>query len=281
MSDDSFIWRAGDRLLDCRARTLVMGILNVTPDSFSDGGRFFDPESAVSRGVQMALDGADIIDIGGESTRPGSDPVSTTDERERVVPVIKRLASEVDVPISVDTRKHEVAEAALEVGATIVNDVTAGGDPRMFALVRETEAGLVLMHMEGEPKTMQQDPHYDDVVSEVHDFLESRIRAALDAGVEWSRLCIDPGLGFGKNTGHSLGLMKHTEELLDLGRPVLVGPSRKSFIGEVLGTEVDERLEGTLAAVAYMVDKGAHIVRVHDVSATVRVVRVVDAIRSA
>jgi dihydropteroate synthase len=281
MKGDSFIWRAGDRFLDCRARTLVMGILNVTPDSFSDGGRFFDSEAAVSRGVQMALDGADILDIGGESTRPGSDPVSTTDERERVVPVIKRLASEVDVPISVDTRKHEVAEAALEVGATIVNDVTAGGDPRMFALVRQSEAGMVLMHMKGEPKTMQRNPHYDDVVSEVHDFLESRIRAALDAGVEWSGLCIDPGLGFGKNTDHSLRLMKQTGELLDLGRPVLVGPSRKSFVGEVLGTEIDERLEGTLAAVAYMAGKGAHIVRVHDVKETVRVVRVVDAIRTA
>jgi dihydropteroate synthase len=281
MKGDSLIWRAGDRFLDCRARTLVMGILNVTPDSFSDGGRFFDSEAAVSRGVQMALDGADILDIGGESTRPGSDPVSTTDERERVVPVIKRLASEVDVPISVDTRKHEVAEAALEIGATIVNDVTAGGDPRMFALVRQSEAGMVLMHMKGEPKTMQRNPHYDDVVSEVHDFLESRIRAALDAGVEWSGLCIDPGLGFGKNTDHSLRLMKQTGELLDLGRPVLVGPSRKSFVGEVLGTEIDERLEGTLAAVAYMAGKGAHIVRVHDVKETVRVVRVVDAIRTA
>jgi dihydropteroate synthase len=281
MNDDSFMWRVGDRLLDCRARTLVMGILNVTPDSFSDGGRFFDPEAAVSRGVRMAFDGADIIDVGGESTRPGSDPVSTTDERERVVPIIKRLASEVEVPISVDTRKHDVAEAALEVGASVVNDVTAGGDPRMFALVRETEAGMVLMHMKGEPKTMQQDPVYDDVVSEVHDFLESRVRAALEAGVEWSRLCIDPGLGFGKNTDHSLRLMKRTEDLLDLGRPLLVGPSRKSFVGEVLGTEVNERLEGTLAAVAYMVVEGAHIVRVHDVNETVRVVRVVDAIRKA
>ena len=258
-----------------------MGILNVTPDSFSDGGRFFDPEAAVSRGVQMVGEGADIIDIGGESTRPGSDPVSIEDEQERVVPVIKRLAAEVAVPISIDTRKHEVAEASLDVGATIVNDVTAGSDPEMFRLVRDTGAGLVLMHMKGEPKTMQKDPTYGDVVREVHDYLDARVRAAVEAGVDWDRLCVDPGLGFGKTTAHSLRLMKEMESLLDLGRPVLVGPSRKSFIGDALGTEVDERLEGTAGAVAYMAAKGADIVRVHDVKEMARVVRVVDAILRA
>jgi dihydropteroate synthase len=258
-----------------------MGVLNVTPDSFSDGGRFFDPETAVSRGIEMLGDGADIIDIGGESTRPGSDPVSIEDEQERVVPVIKRLAAEVGVPISVDTRKHEVAEAALHVGATIVNDVTAGSDPDMFRVVRDSGAGMVLMHMKGEPKTMQERPRYDDVVREVHDYLDSRVRAAIEAGVEWDRLSVDPGLGFGKTTGHSLRLMKETEALLDLGRPVLVGPSRKSFIGDALGTEVGERLEGTAGAVAYMVARGADIVRVHDVKEMTRVVRVVDAILRA
>jgi dihydropteroate synthase len=235
----------------------------------------------VSRGVEMVGDGADIIDVGGESTRPGSDPVSVYDEQQRVVPVIKRLAAEVEVPISIDTRKHEVAEAALEVGATIVNDVTAGSDPEMFRIARDTGAGMVLMHMKGEPKTMQESPRYDDVVREVHDYLDARVRAAVEAGVEWDRLCIDPGLGFGKTTAHSLRLMKETDTLLDIGRPVLVGPSRKSFIGDALGTEVGERLEGTAGAVAYMVSRGAHIVRVHDVKELTRVVRVVDAILRA
>jgi dihydropteroate synthase len=281
MEHDRYNWRVGPHVLDCGARTLVMGILNVTPDSFSDGGRFFDPETAVSRGIEMVGDGADIIDIGGESTRPGSDPVSIEDEQERVVPVIKRLVAEVGVPISVDTRKHDVAEAALDVGATIVNDVTSGSDPEMFRLVRDSGAGMVLMHMKGEPKTMQESPRYDDVVREVHHYLGARVRAAVGAGVEWDRLCIDPGLGFGKTTAHSLRLMKETEALLDIGRPVLVGPSRKSFIGDALGTEVGERMEGTAGAVAYMVASGAHIVRVHDVKELTRVVRVVDAILRA
>jgi dihydropteroate synthase len=272
------IWRVGPHLLDCGARTLVMGILNVTPDSFSDGGRYFDPESAVGRGVEMVRDGADIIDIGGESTRPGSDPVSVEEERERVVPVIKRLASEVDVPISIDTRKHEVAAAALDAGATIVNDVTAGSDPEMFGLARDTGAGMVLMHMKGEPKTMQENPHYEDVVREVREYLEARMRVAVEAGLEWDRLCVDPGLGFGKSTSHSLRLMKETDSLLDLARPLLVGPSRKSFIGDALDTDVGERLEGTAGAVAYMMAMGAHIVRIHDVKEIARVVRVVDAI---
>jgi dihydropteroate synthase len=281
MKTRDYTWRVGSEVLECSARTLVMGVLNVTPDSFSDGGRFFDPEVAVARGIEMARDGADIIDIGGESTRPGSDPVSVEAEQDRVVPVIKRLSAEVGVPISIDTRKHQVAEAALEVGATVVNDVTAGSDPQMFELVRETGAGMVLMHMKGEPKTMQENPHYDDVVREVHDYLEDRVEAAVDAGVDRERLCVDPGLGFGKTTAHSLRLMKETDSLLDLGRPVLVGPSRKSFIGDALATEVDERLEGTAGAVAYMVARGAHIVRVHDVKEIARVVRVVDAILRA
>lgn len=281
MEGNRFIWRAGPYVLDCRARTLVMGIVNVTPDSFSDGGRFFDPEVAVSRGIEMVRDGADIVDVGGESTRPGSDPVSVEDEQARVLPVIKRLAAEVEVPISVDTRKHEVAEAAVDVGATIVNDVTGGSDPDMFRVVRERDVGMVLMHMKGKPKTMQESPRYDDVVREVHDYLDSRVLAAIDAGVVWDRLCIDPGLGFGKTTDHSLRLMKETETLLDLGRPVLVGPSRKSFVGDVLGTEIGERVEGTAGAVAYMVAMGAHIVRVHDVKEMTRVVHVVDAILKA
>jgi dihydropteroate synthase len=281
MEQSAYVWRAGPQALDCRARTLVMGILNVTPDSFSDGGQFFDPETAVSRGIEMVSDGADIIDVGGESTRPGSDPVSVDAELERVVPVIKRLAAEVQVPISVDTRRHQVAEAAVDAGAHVVNDVTAGSDPEMFPLVRDRGVGMVFMHMKGEPKTMQQNPEYNDVVREVHDYLEVRVQAAVDAEVSWEQLCVDPGLGFGKTTEHSLRLMRETDTFLDLGRPVLVGPSRKSFIGDALGAEVTDRLEGTAGAVAYMVAKGAHIVRVHDVREIARVVRVVDAILRA
>jgi len=257
-----------------------MGVLNVTPDSFSDGGRFFDPEAAVRHGLDMASDGADVLDVGGESTRPGSDPVPAAEERDRVVPVIKRLVAELpDVPVSIDTRKAEVAEAAIDAGAAIVNDVSAGSDPRMFEVVRQSGAGLVLMHMRGEPKTMQQTPHYDDVVAEVRAYLMDRLDAAVDAGIAREALCVDPGLGFGKSGAHSLRMMKEIDALLDLGRPVLVGPSRKSFIGSVLDdADVSDRVEGTAAAVAYTVSRGAHIVRVHDVPEMTRVVRVVDAI---
>ena len=281
MEHDHFVWRVGPHILDCRTRTYVMGVVNVTPDSFSDGGRFFDPETAVSRGLEMVSEGADILDVGGESTRPGSGPVSVDEERERVLPVIKRLAAETGVPLSIDTRKHEVAGAAIEVGATIVNDVTAASDPHMFRVVREGGAGMVLMHMRGEPKTMQAETDYDDVVADVKAYLAARVQAAVEAGVDWDRLAVDPGLGFAKTTAQSLRLMKETAAFLDLRRPVLVGPSRKSFIGDVLGTEVTDRLEGTAGAVAWMVTRGAHVVRVHDVKEIVRVVRVVDAIARA
>ena len=274
-------WKLPGRALDCDERTLVMGVLNVTPDSFSDGGRFLDHEDAVKQALRMVEDGADLVDVGGESTRPGSDPVPADEERRRVVPIVERLAREVEVPISIDTRRAEVAAAAVEAGAKIVNDVTAGRDPEMFDVVRSSGAALVLMHMKGEPKTMQEAPHYDDVVREVHDYLGERVEAAVAAGIGREAISVDPGLGFAKTTPHSLVLMKHTDALLDLGRPVLVGPSRKSFIGDVLGTEVGERAEGTVGAACYMVGKGAHIVRVHDVRETVRAVRVVDAILRA
>jgi dihydropteroate synthase len=258
-----------------------MGVLNVTPDSFSDGGLFFDPEAAVARGVEMAAEGADLLDVGGESTRPGSETVPPDEERRRVLPVIKRLAAEVDIPISIDTRKPEVAQAAVEVGATIVNDVTAGGDLRTFEVAREAEAGLVLMHMRGEPATMQQLTDYEDVVTDVRDYLAHRVEAAVAAGIGREFLCVDPGLGFAKSEEQSLRLIRETDALLSIGRPVLVGPSRKSFIGWALDLPVGERLEGTLAAVAFAVSKGAHIVRVHDVRAGVRAVRVADAILRA
>jgi dihydropteroate synthase len=250
----------------------------VTPDSFSDGGRYFDPELAVSAGIRMAEEGADFLDVGGESTRPGAEPVPASAEIDRVMPVVKRLASEVEVPVSVDTRKAEVARAALDAGAVIVNDVTAGSDPEMFEVVRALGAGLVLMHMRGEPQSMQQLTDYHDVVAEVRDYLAARVDAAVQAGIDRECLAVDPGLGFAKDAGQNYVLMRSVRAFLDLGRPVLVGPSRKSFIGKILGTEADERLEGTAGAVAWLAGQGAHVVRVHDVKEMVRVVRVVDAI---
>jgi dihydropteroate synthase len=275
-------WLVGPRTLECGPRTLVMGILNVTPDSFSDGGRFLDHERAVEHGLRMVEEGADLLDVGGESTRPGSDSVSVDEEVGRVVPVVKRLVAEVEVPISIDTRKAEVAAAALDAGATIVNDVSAGRDPGMFPVARDAEAGLVLMHMLGEPKTMQVEPRYEDVVGEVRQYLADRIEAAEAAGIDRDWIAADPGLGFGKTTEHSLALMRSIDAFLDLGVPIVVGPSRKSFIGAALGdAPVDERLEGTAGAVAWLAGRGAHIVRVHDVGTMVKVVSVVDAIRSA
>jgi len=273
------VWRAGLHVLKCGGRTHVMGIINVTPDSFSDGGRFFDPEAAVAAGIEMAAEGADILDVGGESTRPGSDAVPLEEELDRVVHVIKRLAAEVEIPISVDTRRAGVAKEAVEVGASLVNDVTAGSDPSMFEVVKEAGAGMVLMHMRGEPKTMQQLTDYGDVVAEVKASLAGRLQAAGEAGIEWERLGVDPGLGFAKTEPQNYTLMRDIAAFGKLGRPVVVGPSRKSFIGKVLGTEVDQRMEGTAGAVAWMAGQGAHVVRVHDVSEMVRVVRVVDAIR--
>jgi dihydropteroate synthase len=272
-------WRVGDRAFDCSGRTIVMGVLNVTPDSFSDGGRFLAVEAAAGHAAQMAADGADIIDVGGESTRPGSAPVPAQEEIERVVPVITRLRHELpDVAISVDTRKALVAAAALDAGAAIVNDVSAGGDPKMFGLVRDREAAIVLMHMKGEPRTMQEAPGYADVVGEVHEHLRGRIEAAERSGIDAERIAIDPGIGFGKDLGHNLELIRRIGALLDLDRPVLVGPSRKRFIGTILDLPEDRRVEGTIGAVVWAVAHGTHIVRVHDVGEVVRALRVVDAI---
>jgi dihydropteroate synthase len=281
VEDRPLTWVAGDHRVDRWGRTLVMGVLNVTPDSFSDGGRFIRPAAAVVAGVQMVEDGADILDVGGESTRPGADPVDEDVEAGRVLPVIQRLAAEVAVPISVDTRKAGVARRALEAGASIVNDVSGGGDGTMFEVARAAGAGLVLMHMRGEPRTMQQHTEYVDVVADVERELRARLDAAVEAGVEPEHLAVDPGLGFAKTAGQSLLLMQQVAVFRGLGRPVLVGPSRKSFIGRLLGVDVDERLEGTAGAVAWLAASGAHIVRVHDVKEMVRVIRVVDGIRAA
>jgi dihydropteroate synthase len=272
------VWSCRDHEVEVGRRTLLMGVVNVTPDSFSDGGSFLDPNAAIEHGLRLVADGADILDVGGESTRPGSDPVPADEEAGRVIPVIGALVERTAVPISVDTRKAAVARGAVDAGAAIVNDVTAGADPEMFAVVRDAGAGLVLMHMKGEPKTMQDEPTYHDVVAEVRGFLGARVDAAVAAGIGRGRLSIDPGIGFGKTLEHNLALLRDLARLRDLGVPVLVGPSRKRFIGALTGAEADDRLEGTAGAVAWCAAQRADVVRVHDVREMSRVVRVVDAI---
>jgi dihydropteroate synthase len=258
----------------CGERPAVMGVVNVTPDSFSDGGRFLDPEAAVAHGLDLVASGADVLDVGGESTRPGAAPVEEAEELRRVLPVVERLAAETAVPVSVDTRKASVARAALDAGATIVNDVAAGADEAMFAAVAAAGAGLVVMHMRGEPRTMQHDPHYDDVVVEVGDFLVDRLARARDAGIAAESLCADPGLGFGKTGAHNLELLARLGELVArVDVPVLVGPSRKAFIARVLGDDLVARDDGTLATAVWAVDRGARIVRVHDAGAVADALR--------
>jgi dihydropteroate synthase len=269
----------------CGERPAVMGIVNVTPDSFSDGGRFLDPDAAVGHGLALVAAGADLLDVGGESTRPGAEPVGEAEELRRVLPVVERLAAEAGVPVSIDTSKAGVATAALAAGARVVNDVAAGGDAEMFGVVAEAGAGLVVMHMLGEPRTMQHDPHYGDVVVEVGDFLAERLAAARDAGVHTASLCADPGLGFGKTATHNLELLARMRELVArVDVPVLVGPSRKSFIARVLGDDVVARDDGTLATAVWAVDHGARIVRVHDAGAAadaLHLLTVMDAIDAA
>ena len=274
------IWRCGSHELVLDVRTLVMGIVNVTPDSFSDGGMFGDdPDAAIRHGAGLAALGADILDVGGESSRPGADPVSEAIELERVVPVVHGLVKAVDVPISVDTRKPAVARAALDAGASIVNDVSAAAAPGMLDVVRETGAGLVLMHMQGQPKTMQTSPAYIDVVAEVRGFLAERIGAAVGAGVPRTHICVDPGIGFGKSMEHNLALLRGIAGFRELRVPVMVGVSRKRFIGELSGAELPEdRVEGTAGAVAWCATQGVDLVRVHDVLEMTRVLRVVDAL---
>ena len=270
----------------CRGKTLtlgtnthVMGILNVTPDSFSDGGRYLDVQQAVTHAETMIAEGATLIDIGGESSRPGASPVSIDEELARVVPVIDALADTVDVLISVDTSKAEVAQRALEAGAHIVNDITAlSGDPDMAIVVAEMEAGIILMHMKGTPRTMQQSPKYKDVVNEVRAWLEKKVQNAEAQGIAPERIIIDPGIGFGKTTEHNLQLLKRLSEFEALNRPLLIGTSRKSFIGNILNVPVTARVEGTVATVCWAIMHGADIVRVHDVKANVHAAQMTDAL---
>lgn len=267
------VWQCG-RFEVSLAGTLVMGVLNVTPDSFSDGGAYADPIAAVERGRQMVTEGAHIIDVGGESTRPGADDVSPSREIMRVRPIIKALARDYGVPVSVDTRHAEVAQAAVKAGASIINDVSGFRDAAMIEVARSCDAGLVIMHMLGEPKSMQTEPRYGDVVDEVASYLLGRARTLEEYGIERERICIDPGIGFGKNLDHNLELLRRLHEIAVLGYPLLVGASRKSLIGAVLGEpDPARRLEGSLAIAAWSAAHGADIVRVHDVAATVRTLK--------
>jgi dihydropteroate synthase len=265
-------------------RVAIVGILNVTPDSFSDGGRYLDPAAAAARAERMVEEGADAVDIGGESTRPGATPVPEREEIQRVVPVVRLVRARLDLPISIDTSKAAVARAALDEGADMINDVSAGlFDATMLSLAADRAVPISLMHMQGRPADMQRHPVYpdDDVVAAVQAFLQQRIAAALATGVPPEHVIVDPGIGFGKTTAHNLTLISRLDDIAALGYPVLIGPSRKRFIGAVVGGSPEERFEGTAAAVALSVDRGADLIRVHDVAAMVRVVRLAEAVRRA
>ncbi len=255
-----------------------MGIINVTPDSFSDGGRFASTDKALAHALQLVAEGADILDIGGESTRPGATPVSLQEELDRVIPVIQRLADSAGVALSIDTYKPEVMGEAINAGADIVNDVWALQEPGAVEIVAQSDAGVCLMHMKGTPQTMQLDPTYDDVVLEVTGFLNERLKAAEAAGIAPERILLDPGFGFGKRTAHNLALLQSLSSIARLGQPLLVGLSRKSVLGQLLGNNVDERLHASIAASVISVMKGANIVRVHDVKATADALKVVAAV---
>ncbi|MDA8387201.1 MAG: dihydropteroate synthase [Nitrospiraceae bacterium] len=272
---------AGGHILDFSRRTHIMGILNVTPDSFSDGGLYLDPARAVERALRMAGEGADIIDVGGESTRPGAAAASPEAEIERTLPVIKAIKKRTSVPVSIDTWKAPVARAALDAGADIINDISGmrfdAGMPGLAALYK---VPVVLMHIKGTPEDMQKNPRYDALIPEILDYLRGSIRIASDAGVREDRIIIDPGIGFGKTVGHNLEILKNLEAFTGLGKPVLAGPSRKAFIGHVLGgAPPGERLEGTIAAAIIAIMNGASILRVHDVKEVSKAARVADAIK--
>ena len=276
---DERLWKIEGRTVDLSRRGMIMGVLNVTPDSFSDGGEFFWTEKAVEHGLQMAKEGAQIIDVGGESTRPGAEPVSVDEELRRVIPVIESLRGS-DTFISIDTSKSEVARMALEAGASIINDVTGGrGDTEMMALVAKRNAGFVIMHMQGEPRTMQVDPHYDDVVSEVVDFFRQQYARALDCGIDPMTIAFDPGIGFGKTLSHNLELLRNFERLRLNNRPMIVGVSRKSFLGKLIGSPtVADRLAPTVALTSLLRARGADVFRVHDVRENAVALRVSETI---
>lgn len=270
--------KCGRYRLPVGERTLIMGILNITPDSFSDGGEFFDSDRALSRAHQLAEEGADIIDIGGESSRPGSLPITPSEELDRIMPVLQHLVGKIDLPVSVDTYKPEVARAAIETGASIINDITGLRDPAMVEVVAKSDCGVVIMHMAGSPRDMQINPFYRNLIGELSDFLRQAVTMAVEAGVKKERIIIDPGIGFGKTVDHNLEILRRLHEFKSLEQPILVGPSRKSLIGHILDLPVEERLEGTAAAVTAAILHGADIVRVHDVKQMRRVAKMTDAI---
>ena len=282
MNRARFTIHCGDHTLELGGRTLLMGTINVTPDSFSDGGRFYKTDQAIKQGELLSSDGADILDVGGESTRPFSDPLNIEEELRRVIPVVSELVKRTSVPISIDTYKGQVARAALDVGATMINDISGlRYDPELVQLAATSQVPLVLMHMQGSPRTMQLKPHYASLLSEIIAFLEERIQFACEAGVSRDQIIVDPGIGFGKTVQHNLLLVKHLDSLTTLHRPILLGTSRKSFIGAVLDKEVTEREPGTWATVCAGIIKGAHILRVHEVSICRQMADMVDAIISA
>jgi dihydropteroate synthase len=270
----------GNKILDFSKRSYVMGILNVTPDSFSDGAKFFDLDDAIKYGMKMAEQGADIIDVGGESTRPGADPISADEEIQRTVPLIRELSKRTDIPLSIDTTKADVARKALDAGAKIINDISAlRADPGMVNVAGSYKASVVLMHMLGSPKTMQQNICYDSIIDDITEFLKERVDFAINNGVERKKIIIDPGIGFGKSIENdNFEIIRKMRKFGSLGLPVLVGPSRKAFIGRLLNADVDKRDIGTLAAVSIAIHNGANIVRVHNVPQTKMAAKIADAV---
>ena len=272
------LWKIAGRSVDLSQRALIMGVLNVTPDSFSDGGEFFRPERAIEHGARMAAEGAQIIDVGGESTRPGAEPVSAEDELARVRTVIAKLREKVPAFISIDTTKAVVAREALAAGASIINDVTGGrADPEMMKLAAEKKAAFIIMHMQGTPGTMQTNPHYDDVVTEVADFFRQQYARALECGIDSMAIAFDPGIGFGKTVEHNLALLASLPRLRVHDRPIVVGVSRKSSLGQMIGSaEMSDRLAPTIAFTALLRERGANVLRVHDVKENVAALRVAE-----
>ena len=273
-------WKIAGQTIDVSQHALVMGVLNITPDSFSDGGRFFTAEKAIEHGLRMAEEGAQIIDVGGESTRPGAEPVPAEEELRRVIPVIEKLRAKIDTVISVDTSKAHIASEAIEAGASIVNDVTGGrGDKTMMPLVAEKKSGFIIMHMQGNPRMMQANPRYDDVVSEVADFFRQQYTRVLECGIDPMAIAFDPGIGFGKTLEHNLELLAQLERIRVHNRPLIVGVSRKSFLAKLTGlTEMSDRLAPAVALTSLLRTRGAGIFRVHDVKENVSALRVTEAL---
>ena len=276
----SFLMKWSDHVLNLDTRTHIMGVLNVTPDSFSDGGHYFDADKAIEHGLEMVRDGADIIDVGGESTRPYSKQISLTEEMDRVIPVIEALCKEVSIPVSIDTVKSKVAGQALKAGASMVNDISAlRFDPDMASFAAESGVPVILMHMKGTPGNMQDNPTYDDLISEILNFLKDAIDLAVEAGIEEDLIIVDPGIGFGKTFDDNLTIIKELSEFNSLHSPLLLGSSNKAFIGHILNREAHERDTGTMATIAAGIMNGAHIVRVHNVKMAVETAKIIDAIK--